>query len=349
LDAIDVLKTKTADDTAETHTRFSFLTQPVFIWAGILIAIVSVGLMGLWHLMGEPGKTTVPLKSPQTAQIESHQPTSSDPSKVEPTSAPSPAQSILGKDGVAMFLVPGGEFEDSAEISTNQGQTVQTQPFYLDEKMVTNHHFAEFLNEVKDGLMVEKGVVKNNNEIWFYLGKGTDLHEQIIYEHGRFHLRNIDYAAHPVVRVTWYGAAAYAGHYGKRLLTKNEWDYVVSKIDFRSKILSASKTYNVKSNIEEISARNEIHSHMMDFRDDIKDGTGSSEIEKGNNIMEWIKSGNTIRQGHNEDQAKQNFLYDSLVTGNFSHSNSESTKFRYPWEAFSNVGFRCALSLGNKY
>ncbi|UCF03876.1 MAG: SUMF1/EgtB/PvdO family nonheme iron enzyme [Deltaproteobacteria bacterium] len=43
-----------------------------------------------------------------------------------------------------------------------------------------------------------------------------------LYRHGRFHLRDTQYAAHPVVRVTWYGAFAYAHHYGKRLPTEYE-------------------------------------------------------------------------------------------------------------------------------
>ena len=82
--------------------------------------------------------------------------------------------------------------------------------------MVSNHHFTDFLNEVKTSLTVENGVVKNKDEIWLYLGKGTEPFEQIIYEHGRFHLRDTKYAAYSVVRVTWYGASAYARHYDKR-------------------------------------------------------------------------------------------------------------------------------------
>jgi hypothetical protein len=44
----------------------------------------------------------------------------------------------------------------------------------MDEKMVTNHHFTEFLNEMKNKLVVENGIVKNNDKIWFCLGEGDE-------------------------------------------------------------------------------------------------------------------------------------------------------------------------------
>ena len=64
LNAIDTLKTETAVDTDAAPQRFSFLVKPHFIWAGIMFAIVSVGLMVLWHLIGEPGKPTRSISSP---------------------------------------------------------------------------------------------------------------------------------------------------------------------------------------------------------------------------------------------------------------------------------------------
>jgi formylglycine-generating enzyme required for sulfatase activity len=67
------------------------------------------------------------------------------------------------------------------------------------------------------------------SEIWFYLGEGDESKEPIIFKHDRFHLRDDGYAASAVTRVTWYGASAYARHYGKRLLTEAEWEYVASK------------------------------------------------------------------------------------------------------------------------
>jgi len=47
--------------------RFSFLNQSKWIWTGIVAAIVSMAATTLWHLMGEPGKTSALLKSPRIA------------------------------------------------------------------------------------------------------------------------------------------------------------------------------------------------------------------------------------------------------------------------------------------
>ena len=329
LEALDILKRPTTLDIPETPRYLAFLHRPGFIWAGIVIAIVSMTLMGLWHLMGEPGKTTVPLKTTQITRMDSPQSGSSDHLQAESTS---PAQSILGKDGNTMLFVPGGELEVSVEGLNGQRQTVQIQPFYLDEKMVTNHHFAEFLNEVKDGLTIEKGVVKNNKEIWFYLGKGTEPHEQIIYEHERFHLRNIDYAAHPAVRVTWYGAIAYARHYGKRLATEYEWDFAalgkyIKKSDSENRVESP-----LPAAVEQVGSS---ETHMMHM---VSPSEKTYNLEGiGDRVKEWIT----------KTKDYKDISYPSLVTESFGHVAVENKRFRYPWEAFSDVGFRCVLNTEN--
>jgi serine/threonine protein kinase len=365
LEAIDILKSGSGPDAVVTPGRFTFLNQPRFIWAGIAVAILSMVLMGLWHILGEPGKTTVPQKSSQVTRMESTQRTTSTPFRAESTT---PAQSILGKDGITMLFVPGGEFEPGPKVLNVQRQAVQIQSFYLDEKMVTNHHFAEFLNEVKESLTIENGVVKNKSQIWFYLGKGTEQHEQIIYEHARFHLRDTEYAAHPVVRVTWYGASAYAYHYAKRIVTEYEWDYVVSKKDYRSKIFQAKKTYTLSKDAEEASVKNETYTHMMHM--DAQHGSKATDVNPASkqsatddtranisteklvgqkdmieDLNEWVMQRDTDHGNQNKAGINGNISYSSLVVGKPLRSGSETKNFRYPWEAFPDVGFRCALSL----
>ncbi len=56
LEALNILKTESVSDTLITPKPFPLLYQPWFIWTGIVIAILAVAAMGLWHLLGEPGK-----------------------------------------------------------------------------------------------------------------------------------------------------------------------------------------------------------------------------------------------------------------------------------------------------
>ncbi len=362
LDAIDALKTETAVDSAETPTRFSFLTQPVFIWTGIVTALVSVGLMGLWHLMGIPGKTTERLRGPQTARIESSLPGSKEPSIAVPSATPSPAPSIRGKDGLTMLFIPGGEVKTTSKVSTTQGETVSVPSFYIDEKMVSNHHFAEFLNEVAESLTIENGVVKNKDEIWFYLGKGTEIIEQIIYEYGRFQLQNEKYAAQPVVRVTWYGASAYARHYDKRLVTESEWNYLFSKESLSNIIASADKADSPPAITQHAPADSETHPHMLNMGTPAGGGETSSRPPATQHapndtyarpaadtpydlkqIKEWAIQ--AIVNQREKNGAGENINYSSIVIDKSSRHESASKSFRYPWEAFFDVGFRCAQSL----
>ncbi|MBW2721920.1 MAG: protein kinase, partial [Deltaproteobacteria bacterium] len=213
LEAIESLKGETAPEISETPARPLFFYQAKWIWTGVAVALISMLAMALWHLVSEPGKSPVLSEKTEISKSEIPQADRSGPTEVELKSPTAQARSIMGKDGLNLLLVPGGDLSISSGDLEEQGKTVKVQSFYMDETKVTNHHFVEFLNTVKDTLTVENGVVKSNGEIWFYLGEGTEPHEQIVYRNDRFILRDTKYAAHPVVRVTWYGASTYAHHY----------------------------------------------------------------------------------------------------------------------------------------
>jgi len=105
-----------------------------------------------------------------------------------------------------------------AAVATQSSATFQT-PFYSDPSLVTFHHLVEFLNEIADKVTVEEDMIKDGDSILAYIGDGDAAAGQIVYQNGRFRLGNAQWAARPVVRVTWLGAEAYARHYGKRLPT----------------------------------------------------------------------------------------------------------------------------------
>ena len=342
LEAIASLRDETAPEVAEPPTRPSFLYQTKWIWAGVAIAIFSVAAMSIWHLIGEPGRRSTEYERQKISQKKSLQEANSKPSKPESKFPPFLARAILGKDGINMLLVPAGTLSIKSEDLGEQSKTLKVENFYMDETRVTNHHFAEFLNELKDSISVENGVVKKAEEIWFYLGEGTEPYEQIIYRHNRFHLRDPKYAALPVVRVTWYGAMAYARHYGKRLPIELEWQYAAQRGIVQSDV-SLGVTGSTRPDIvkKEISKPSE---HMMNLHHRmVEDSNSASELSlDGKALKEWVVRAES-HQVATED--KEQISYPSLVIGGSSVSGSEMRSVRYPWEGFPDVGFRCALSI----
>ena len=352
LETLNILKSEIVSGTSTSPKPSPLLYQPRFIWAGIVIAVLSMVAMGLWHLLGIPGGNNALLKNPETIQMKL--PLSSSDEVLTPKTATSkiPASFILGKDGITMHFIPSGELMTESKNTKNTGQTVQIAPFYMDEKMVTYHHFADFLNEMKNSLVVENGIVKNNNEIWFYLGEGAESNEQIIFKHGRFHLRDAGYAAYPVTRVTWYGASAYARHYGKRLLTESEWEYVISKHMTPGEQSLEEKKITPQINNGETSTGSQIHTHMMDkgttFDADKRQAKTPEPKEPGEIFKEWVIRNDTRQKSIYEDESKENIFYPSLMVARSLYPGQQFKNFRYPWESFSDVGFRCAMNLENK-
>jgi formylglycine-generating enzyme required for sulfatase activity len=213
--------------------------------------------------------------------------------------------------------------------------------------MVTHHHFTDFLNEVKQSLTVENGIVKHKNDIWFYLGEGAESDAPIIFKDGRFILPDAAIAAKPVTRVTWYGASAYARHYGKRLLTETEWAYGVSKL-----LISSRKVNHFQADNDTTSPGRQMHNHMMDMNDEFNAGKDQSlspaSIVSGGNYKEWVTRQRLGQENVYKDTSEENIFYPSMVAATSQHPGQPFKNFRYPWEAFSDVGFRCAVSPGNE-
>jgi len=349
-EALQLLSNKAISQPITKPGRFSFLSQPRFIWAGIIIAVASVLLMGLWHLVSKKDNVLTALQETPPA-IE-------DTSRLMSKTAQAPIPSLRGKDGIVMRLIPGGSMTIKPQnLDKVEDATFQLQPFYMDESKVTNHHFIEFLNAVKKTLTVSDGIVKQQDHIWFYLGSGSDPHEHIMYEQGRFLLRKTEYAVYPVVRITWYGAQAYAAYYGKRLLTEYEWDYVAANNLFADEVTTPNK---------EILSPSEAHPHMApvspnggETRSNLhelkKDGgeTLHQMVSSIPNVKEyskeipkeWVTQAETVIGQIGE--IKDTKPYNSLVTNRILGAGKESKSYRYPWEAFADVGFRCALSVND--
>ena len=84
--------------------------------------------------------------------------------------------------------------------------------FHIDRTEVTNSEYARFLSA--------EGNRREDGMSWFDLGDEDALIEEI---GGRF-VAERGFEDHPVVEVTWYGAAAYCTWRDKRLPTSAEWE-----------------------------------------------------------------------------------------------------------------------------
>jgi len=164
--------------------------------AAVLAAVL---VWGVWYHFEGMQPETAPPASPaaQTAQA--------------PLTGP-PAEQIKGHDEASLRLIPTGQAQDGAKVPA----------FYLGVTQVTNHQFVEFLNAANGSPKVAQGVVKRGDKPWLYLGEVRKGLEPIVYDQGRFRIKDPALAAHPVVKVTAFGAAAYAAHYGRRLPTPAE-------------------------------------------------------------------------------------------------------------------------------
>jgi formylglycine-generating enzyme required for sulfatase activity len=132
---------------------------------------------------------------------------------------------VIEKDG--MVFVPGGPFIFGWENQSNLRVGWLEQGFWIDRFPVTNAEFLRFLEEEAN---------QNEGGTTWLDPKTSRI--KLLYGPGRrgsqraFEVQR-GYEDHPVVGVSWYGAAAYAAWAGKRLPTEQEWEKAARGIDGR--------------------------------------------------------------------------------------------------------------------
>jgi serine/threonine-protein kinase len=366
LEAIRILETEKKPD-AHVASPLSRWARPKWIWTGIAAAVFSVIVMALWHYWGDSGRPLVFWKKAPKTGHELTQPSTPSPalSNSKPLKDLSP--SMMGEDGSNMLLIPGGNFQVNRVAGDDPQRTVHIGPFYMDEYKVSYQQFADFLNEVKQTLVVEKGVVKSNGQIWFLMGEGTESFEHIIYRHDRFHLKAPQAAGQPVVRVTWYGASAYARHFHKRLPTEDQWIYAAYHGRFLEDGALEDRKTPPKSLAPGTSTGLNGHMSHMDYsleKPPQKDLSDKSETagtlilknpifpkDMGGEIKEWAVRGNPEKGGPpNPNALPEQGTSESIILGKPSllgklKIRSELISNRYPWEGFPKVGFRCLIEV----
>jgi serine/threonine-protein kinase len=352
-EAIDTLERKKS--MVPTPKRsFSPLAHPKWIWTGIAVAIISVGLMAIWHLLSEPGKSSLRPKGPQITSQELAQPKASTLSETVLQSPITPTPTLHGKDEVTLYFVPGGNITIPENFGLQAGKLLNVDSFYMDETKVTNHQYVLFLNQVVRRITVEQGVVKGDGDIWLLLGEVKEGYEPIIFRDGKFFISDSMHAACPVLRVTGYGASAYARFYGKRLQHQTEWLFALAgtpeplkkAAGDGSESLAAPDMGEVqlgmqgRTPIPEPMSGNAlpVPSPVMLFepnRYGIR-GLNMNASEWGLRIL-TAPSAETIRE-------TEYVVLGGLGSDLEKEYGIPSPISRYPWEAFEEVGFRCVQS-----
>jgi len=286
--------------------------------------------------------------------------------ETQPPSAEAPheasAPTITSKDGATMHLVPDGQVTFPSYFGSESAKSVNVAQFYMDETEATNYKYVEFLNQVVSRLKIEGGIVYGDGQPWLALGPVYVGYEPITYQNGRFLLKDASAAVYPVVKVTGYGASAYAAFYGKRLPREAEWLHAAAR---RKTPVENGADVRRPPSEEFNDLKKEMESWVGGFRDDSQARTGSSREDAAGPrgptqipypVTRFAPNADDIR-GLNQNVSEwatrpalattssEQFV---IVGGMRGTILQASTPFpgiaQAPSGAFEDVGFRCAVS-----
>ena len=334
LEAIGPLEKKGADVYRLKPNRFFFVfSKRGIFWIGALLLIIAGLFVSYWQWQKdfwrlEPGSEHAPVfvhEEVTPEYLDSFQ-------RQIPLQSPLPA-SIQSEDEMALKLVPAGKISLPQTFRKEAEKKVRVKAFYMDETQVTNHQYVEFLNLVISRIRVKKNVVEGDGEIWLMLGEVQEGYEPIVFQNGKFHITHSGHASCAVLRVTAYGATAYANYYGKRLPTDVEWLYAIQQKDTSIK---KSKGNDTEANQRLFP----IPTPVILFEANALGIRGLN-----NSIGEW-----GFRNLESPKKEKlwetQYLLLGGKYQANFNdHETVTPPIHREAWEAFSNVGFRTVLQI----
>ncbi|BBO77416.1 hypothetical protein DSCW_48330 [Desulfosarcina widdelii] len=318
-----------------SNKSFFVLHKRGFIWIGALILITAVISVPFWQWLGDswrlrPDSKPAPLfihEEVRPENLESFQ-------RQIPLQSPLPA-SIQSKDEMTLKFVPGGEIILPEAFRKEAEKKVRVKAFYIDETQVTNHQYVEFLNHEISRIRVDKNVVEGDGEIWLMLGEVQEGYEPIVFHNGQFQITHSGHASCAVLRVTAYGATAYAHYYGKRLPTDVEWLYAVQQ--------GAEPIEEPEGKDAEVAQLLfPIPTPVILFEANALGIRGLN-----NSVGEW-----GFRNLESPTKEKLWEIQYLLLGGKYQanlkdHESILPPIHREAWEAFSNVGFRTVLPIEN--
>ncbi|MCF6246306.1 MAG: bifunctional serine/threonine-protein kinase/formylglycine-generating enzyme family protein [Desulfobacula sp.] len=325
--------------------------------ASIILIFIIVGALLIHHYFGSPtanpNVTTgnnqingIELESVYSAgskfKFKNSQPT---PSPIIDKSLNLPG-SLLASDNMTMILLKGAEvfmpLDDPVAEGEHAKKTLHVKRFYMDKTKITNHLYAQFLNEV-EGIEVKNKSVTLNGKLLLLLGEVQEGYNPITFENKKFRVKP-ESVSKPVVRVTPLGAVAYAQFYGKSLPRMEQWWLAVQAGHNQTAVGMPSPV----SRPQMWGWNENGMMHGQESRPEPLTKNKKSSIEPvtrttantagihglGQNVNEWTTSISTegtpkfhIHGGIGELNQKESYLE------------------RQPWEAFASVGFRTILEL----
>lgn len=307
--------------------------RPKWLWTGIVVVMLSALLVTGWHFMGEPGWNFTKGGFYQ-GQGEHESPTKSD--NAETTANLDTVDSLTDSEHIGnQQLISGGELIIPASASGSDKQTVQLEPFYIDEFLVTNQQFVDFLNHNLAKISLEKDVVTGDGANWLLLGEVRAGYEPIVYKNEKFHISNPAYISNPALRVTGYGATAFANFFDRRLLMEAELLYVMIKgaaqLNTKEEPLPSDRSANTR-----------IESHLDKLVFSMALFTPNTLGIRGLNegLGEWVLKSSTASS---EDQTKmRKYAVIGGLEGTHPNSPLPKSVARFAWEGFEEIGFRTA-------
>ncbi|MGB3209949.1 MAG: bifunctional serine/threonine-protein kinase/formylglycine-generating enzyme family protein [Desulforhopalus sp.] len=350
----------------------SHFSKPKWVWTGIIVAVLSVASMTIWHLMGEPGLQ--PQKSDVSTSTSQYEFKSRSGNETNTANTVTRDDSFESEHLGKQHLVQGGAFTVPDVADGKNEQSVQVATFYMDDFFVTNQQFIDFLNHNLSQISIESGVVKGNGANWFLLGEVRSGYEPIIYRNNEFHVNDPAYASSPVLRVTGYGASAFAQYFGRRLPTQVEMFFAMVDGTDSSKVNAAPSSDAGVPPMDSMMQmmegwQNEMENWPEENRNNASlernpsakaspEPMGSDFLLsaasfspnllgiKGLNheIGEWVY---VEGQGQPSGEVSKTYRYAVIggVEGAPKDTNSlPSVVERFPWEGFEEIGFRTVES-----
>jgi len=283
---------------------------------------------------------------------------------VVPTEVPSETTLGIGstqkreKDGMLMVYVLEGPFmmgSNAGEEAERPVHTVTLKAFWIDQTEVTNamfHAFVQANNFQTEAERIGKA---------YFLDLSTKSWQRIDgidWQHPRGPESNLNgLSAHPVVDVSWNDAVAYCAWVGGRLPSEAEWEKAARGTDGRIFPWGNEVPNGDFLNFADVSLDVDWADKSMNDGNQLTAPVGSypggaspyGVLDMAGNVWEWVDDWYDVYPG-GDKAASSDFgiTYRVLRGGSWDYQDSYArSAYRLrgtPYDAGSNIGFRCARS-----